>query len=302
MSDTVCPRCCVRVLDTDSGIQCDQPCKRWFHVSCLGMPKSEYQRYCTNANLPWNCRRSDCLPLDAQPLNILVSKVSLLLDNMQEIKSKVDGLLEVPSKLDKMQSDLSTISTKLSSLESRMSTAEDRLNHFEARVEAVEQKGPATSSTPEETIAEINDRGRRASNLMVYKLQESSSASADARMENDIAELKKLWKLFVPDQNPEIKCHRVGRLQKGGIRPLKIIFPSAEYPKMFLSKFNKDDLSEKSPDFANITVSRDRTDRERQYLNKLRSELERRTKDGETNLTIKYMNGIPSIVKSIQKN
>lgn len=266
------------------------------------MPKTDYNKFCNDSKLSWKCQRSDCFSSDQKPINILMSKMSQLLDCVDDIKNKVDGLLVVPAKLDLMQSELTSISCKLSSLETRVSTIEDRLNDMEVRVADIEQKEPASKSSPEETIAEINDRSRRAHNLLVYNLPESSSTAAAVRMDKDMLELRKLLNLFAPDLSSEFKCYRVGRPQKDKIRPLKIIFTCAEHPKVLMSKFNKDDLIKAFPSFSGVTLSRDRTDRERQYLNQLRLDLEKRAQNGEVGLTIKYFNGVPSIVKSTQKN
>lgn len=299
MSGTDCPLCLRRVLDSECGIQCDSQCKRWFHVSCIGMLKAEYQKYCNDANLPWNCLRSDCLPQDQLPMNIFMSK---LLASVNEIKESVNDLRDVPSKIDRLQTELSSISNKLSSLEARVSSAEGHLNDLGVRVAAVEGKATTSNSSPEETIAEFNDRSRRANNLMVYNFPENSSRTAEARMENDSAGFLKLLTYFAPDLPSDFKCHRVGRPQKDKARPLKVIFSSPEHPKLLLNNLVKDDLSKVCPSFSEVALSRDRTDRERQYLKQLRQELESRIKEGEDNLTIKYINGVPSIVKSLQKN
>jgi len=55
------------------------------------------------------------------------------------------------------------------------------------------------------------------------------------------------------------------------------------------------------PLLGDIKASRDKTQREREYLKTLRNELEERTNSGKQHLTIKYKNGIPLIVKK-QKN
>ncbi|KAG8273693.1 hypothetical protein J6590_017015 [Homalodisca vitripennis] len=59
--------------------------------------------------------------------------------------------------------------------------------------------------------------------------------------------------------------------------------------------------SSKSPAdlrISNVTVSRVRTEQERKHLTELRNQLEKRTNEGESGLTIKFVNGTPKIVKN----
>lgn len=74
--------------------------------------------------------------------------------------------------------------------------------------------------------------------------------------------------------------------------------PSVEAAKEFFSKFSEDNLE---GNIADVTVSRDRTPQERGFLLDLRGQLEKRTKKGEDDLTIKYVNGTPKIVKRSKK-
>ncbi|KAG8328141.1 hypothetical protein J6590_000798 [Homalodisca vitripennis] len=70
----------------------------------------------------------------------------------------------------------------------------------------------------------------------------------------------------------------------------------------FLRNFDKNVLHGIDPDFADVRVSRDRTPRERDHLNSLRDQLKVRSEKGEKNLTIRYVNGTPKIMKQASKN
>lgn len=54
-----------------------------------------------------------------------------------------------------------------------------------------------------------------------------------------------------------------------------------------LKRFSAEELAQADDRFSEISISRDRTQKERLLLNELRQILDRRTKAGESNLTIK---------------
>lgn len=86
----------------------------------------------------------------------------------------------------------------------------------------------------------------------------------------------------------------------GKIRPLKISLASASdvFKTLGSSRKLKSDQI-----FNAVRITSDKTPKQRLYFQNLRKELDKRRSDGESNLTIKYVKGIPSIVNSaVQKN
>lgn len=55
-------------------------------------------------------------------------------------------------------------------------------------------------------------------------------------------------------------------------------------------------------EFSKISIQPDQTLRQRMYMSNLRKSLDQRRENGESNLTIKYFNGIPKIVPIAKKN
>lgn len=95
---------------------------------------------------------------------------------------------------------------------------------------------------------------------------------------------------------------RFGKPNKpAGSRPLKITFANEEDASRFFFGVIKSNKS--SQVLQNITVSKDRTWRERQYYKKLKDELRERIEQGEKDLVIKYVKDVPKIVsRSYKKN
>lgn len=292
MSSASCPVCQIVVLDSDNGIACDLLCKRWFHIDCVRMSKSEYSKYASDSKKKWFCNRVDCTSVDDNPLVKLSNQLSGLIESVSKLATK-DEVNSLSNGIDKLRE---SIETRLASVEARVDDLEVKLNSLQAG-----ENAPAHCL--DDVISEISDRNRRALNVIVYKLPESRSKDLNARINHDKGQLAELGQAIGIAYNnfDNIKLFRIGRPNKNNVRPLKIIFGSAVEVNSFLDKFSKAGLKDTDNKFSLVTVSRDRTVHERKYLNSLRAKLNDRIKLGERDLTIRYRNGIPSIV-SLSKN
>jgi hypothetical protein len=128
---------------------------------------------------------------------------------------------------------------------------------------------------------------------------ESTSTSPVSRIAEDIKLLSDTTQLLSITLPSNIKSLRLGRANNKNPRPLKVIFPSKEQALKCINDFN---VGRRSQDVPNLTISvaRDRTLLERQEIRRIYSELDNRKKSGELNITIRYRNGIPTIVSTIQ--
>jgi hypothetical protein len=90
------------------------------------------------------------------------------------------------------------------------------------------------------------------------------------------------------------KILRIGKYSTNKARSIKICFDAPDPAKTLLR--NKNKLPE------NIRIYSDQTPAQISFLNSIRDELKRRESNGETDLTIKYFYGMPTIVKSDSKN
>lgn len=162
---------------------------------------------------------------------------------------------------------------------------------------------PITQSSPPmqsaeiiETLNEMEDRKVRASNLIIHNLPESSEMTQLNKIKDDANNVLKILN-NIDDLNLQdnIKMYRLGVRKGDKARPIKIELLNPETAKRIL--YNK----QKLPDY--IRIYQDQTLLQRKQLMDLRSELDARIKDGESNLTIKYINSVPRIIaKNIAKN
>lgn len=298
--NTSCPICVKTVLDSEDGVNCDGPCQRWFHKTCLNMSKTEYQRISSNTNVKWYCSRTDCVDNSGQPLNILTSQMTSVLNKLDDLLGKVGKIDEISRDVTDIKTEMCTIKAGLSALEPRVTMVEDRVASVVETVKVI--KSEVGSSNIEAAIAEMNERTRRSKNVMVFNLTESSDRDANNRKRHDLDLINKLFSPLLPTlMINKTKAFRVGKKSPGKFRPLKVVLENASDVSTVISSFSTESAAMVDPSFSSVKVSRDKTPREISHLSSLRSELEERSAGGEIDLTIKYINNVPQIVKN-QKN
>lgn len=283
---SVCPICVKVVLDSEEGVCCDGVCERWFHRECVKMSKTDYQRISSDNNIKWHCGRADCGRIPADPINVKLDEILSRLSSLATKQELADGLREI-------KQDLDRVTTKLEEFEPRLALVESEVLALK------NNQVPNITENVENIFAECNDRIRRSKNIIIYNLPESNSATSvtvskanDAKLiENLLGHMRSQIQLC------NTRHYRIGKKSKGKSRPLVLCMPSESEAVNIFKNFKGDDLPD---NLKGISLSHDRTPRERKYLEQLRSTLKSRQDAGEKNLTIKFINGIPSIVE--QKN
>ncbi|KAF5294523.1 hypothetical protein FQA39_LY13377 [Lamprigera yunnana] len=174
------------------------------------------------------------------------------------IEAKFNGLEVKFNGLDsKIDNTLITVKEKLCELDDRVLKLEDNNVYL-----------------LENVISEINKRNSKECNCIIYKLEDSENA-----VKKDIELFKKL-----------LACCK--KFKSGVDRPLKVVFPNKDCLHWFFH--NKKMIIEKSK--KSIIITGDLTNAQRDFRNKVLSEIKLRREKGEDNLFMKYINGIPTIV------
>lgn len=140
----------------------------------------------------------------------------------------------------------------------------------------------------ETVINEINDRQKKMHNILIHNLPES-----DNNKDSDLLEVKKIIREVAGEDFPINRLVRVGKENKNGARSLKVIFSSPD-DALYILK-NKKKLKNRKP---KIYIDADLTPRQMEKIKKLQDELRIRRNDGEQNIFIKYVKGVPQIAKN----
>lgn len=150
------------------------------------------------------------------------------------------------------------------------------------------EKQPSTNQ--HNLIQELQDRFQREKNIIMVGLEESKDENPLVRNNYDSEKVDKILYAAYQDCPKPLKTLRLGKENSEKPRPIKIIFQSAETAKSLLK--NKSKISEQFKIFSDQTPS------QRTYMTSLVADLKRREGNGETHLVIKYVKGVPAIIKT----
>lgn len=143
-------------------------------------------------------------------------------------------------------------------------------------------------------VHEVIERQKRSKNIIIYGLKENSNNDQHVRLTHDTENVKNILNfLSVDTSNADIKPIRLGKLltNTGKPRPIKITFKEEQAVQNITYKARQ----LKNSEYSYINISPDRTPKQIEHYKSLLNQLNERKANGETNLAIKYINGIPTI-------
>lgn len=216
-------------------------------------------------------------------------------ENYEALKKEVkDQIQEVPSAASyeefkaEVKQQIQGLPTAADSAELK-ETVRALQRKAENNTEGEAQKGGANA---EEIIAESSERQKRAKNIIMIGVKESTHESAPGRKEEDLRRLREI--LGPMGVNTDgITTLRLGKKVEGPTRLLKVIFPSMTAAKAALVE------SKKLP--ADRRMRNDMTPKQRTYLNSMRAELAKRQEETEKELTIRFIHDKPVIVEKTKE-
>lgn len=222
--------------------------------------------------------------------------IASIRDEMSEIKHSIckteQTLKTITTEHEKMKTDIQNITSAAQSMETKIATIEsDVLNLKTSSTEPMRM----TTEASFDMLAEITDQTLRKKNIILTGMPEPQSADYKQRQKQDKDEVLKITKAIIKDCEEPTKVVRIGKYKPNVNRAVKVCFESEQTVKIILRNRNKfkDDA---------ITIFPDQTPLQQARFKNLKDQLKHRTENGETNLRIKYINGIPRIISSLPKN
>ena len=213
-----------------------------------------------------------------------VSNNDILLGAFQQMLDR--GLSNLREEMKReYKAEMDRLSTTLTGLVNRMDEFEARLDHLDCAKDPEDE---------ESIIAEIDERRRRSSNIIIRGLDEAvtgaTSSNSISQQHVAVAEQIKGILQSVTESNPTIiRAYRLGKRVSGRIRPICAVLSSPEEVRLVLR--NKSKIHDP------VRIYSDLTTKQRNYLQNLRDQLKILHEKGETDWTIRYFNGAPKIVK-----
>lgn len=226
-------------------------------------------------------------------MNVLVLSRNEQIENINKI---CQDMSDIKDQLTNMKSTLDTVVTEQKNLKSRLNTVETTALCMEGKITKIEDniaklkiETADQQKTTEEIITEIHERAIRRKNIIIEGIPEVQSKFVSDRLKHDKDKCLSVLKHFISDcPNPE-KLFRIGKYNPNQNRPIKLSLSTEELVKTVLTNRNKHGID-------NIKIYSDQTKLQRENIKKLKDEIKRRVKEGETDLRIKYIRGAPRII------
>ncbi|CAH2002619.1 unnamed protein product [Acanthoscelides obtectus] len=273
-----CPACCKQGRVTRSG-----------STSSTCGARSE-----TTAPLkPDQSTPTDTLTLILNQLSTMASDIKDIKNTQSQLRTDVaycrnllqqhsDSISRHDDLIAAYETNIQNIQVTQTELSSNIANIESRL----ARSMETMHSGTGASSTPiaPSSQAETMELFRRSHNIILRGIAEGN---------DDINIVSEIIRHIEPSaENHRLSITRLGRTTSSN-RLIRVVFSSPIIVSNILRKKNSI-LSH--PTLRHVKISDDKTRGQMQELQHLREELRRRQTTGESNITIKYVRGKPSIV------
>lgn len=241
----------------------------------------------------------------AENINIISENISSINEKLQDVKTTTEQLVEdnisFKSQILTLKEIVKANENKILSLETEMqqlkiNTTNDVTVYSKATPEQSSNTQPTLKNTDyDDIIVEFQERAERSKNIVIVGINEHHVDNIEERKEIDRCEADKIIKSIYPDCPRPEKIIRLGKYDGKKRRPLKICFPTQETAKTVLR--NKVNLK-----VDGIRIYSDQTPKQQKDMKHLVTELHQRQENGEKNLMIKFIRGIPKIIKQETKN
>lgn len=220
---------------------------------------------------------------------VTIQEVPRLKSQMEELRSEIEQLKEMVGAKQSYADVVKSVEQETHSIKGELENMKARMNEKVAAAE--EAMNFRTPLNVEPAILEMQERERRACNLLIFGLSECKEDKREQRMAKERQTVVGLISQLSEDSPvDQIKQYRIGKYDVDRVRPVKVVFPSKEEAIKVLRVKNK--LSSQG-----VYIKYDQTPSQRAFLKDLMAELHRREQSGERDIAISYYNGIPKIVK-----
>ncbi|CAI6374211.1 unnamed protein product [Macrosiphum euphorbiae] len=236
----------------------------------------------------------------AKPVN--TRSQSLKMSTNDDILKAINSLSTSQlSQFQELRTSISGLTSKVADLATENAAFRTEISDLRTRIDLLESRPVHPSDLSSVIFRESTERSKIEFNSIAYGVPESSANTAALRSEEDLHTLSNLLNSISIPVPTEPKLIRLGNSTAKKPRPLKIICQSKNDASQLIYKFNSQIRNGVSPT-PGFRVVRDKTTLERDLLRQAHIDLEQKKDAGSTNLTISFVNGVPTVVKAVPKN
>ncbi|KAG5896133.1 hypothetical protein JTB14_011878 [Gonioctena quinquepunctata] len=178
---------------------------------------------------------------------------------------------------------------KVESLEETVQKLKDDANNCTIRSQPVPELTTNTPLSNSELMHEFENRTKRTKNVMIYNVNEITSRMINERINHDTNEVNNILTTLGITENP-IKIIRLGKATGKPI-PLKVIMHTQQAVTDCLK--NRKNLTG-----TIVRISADLIILQRQGIKNYMRKLNQRRENGENDIQIRYIGGVPKILKT----
>ena len=193
-------------------------------------------------------------------------------------------------KINDFENQISVITEEVKSLKTSFLTSFDDIKYDLGIIENTtassneQNKGSYSAAVAHGNVMhEFSERQRRSCNMMVFNFPQ-------ANKNDDITKSKDMLQSLLGSPVNIVSSARIGKLNKNGHQSLRLTLDSPEMVLRILRNKHKLDRSLK------VFLQADLTPDQRAEVNTLKNQLRERQRNGEPNLILKYINGIPKLI------
>lgn len=216
---------------------------------------------------------------------------------LQNLDAQV-SLNDIMKKLIQMETQYHVLLTKYEEqikITSKLQSEIDDLRRKQSDGNDGGAPGATTNEVVRESFQELSERQRRQNNIMIFGVLEDAPSEGQTRHQLDtVTATDIILKAYSDAKVENIKVFRVGRENHLKARPIKVILESSVDVKAVIRRAKE---VRKIDFYKNISLGYDRTPKQIEEYKQLRTTMDSRLLNGETNLKIKYYNGFPKIIK-----
>lgn len=253
-------------------------------------PESEYKSELRSFRAEMMAFFQEFMTKQSENTNKICQDLNEIINEIKNIKLTNDNIISeqnhIKSELEHMKTQNNSFQNKIITLENDLSVLMNKKYHADTN---------SLTLSCEDMALELQDRAQRLNNIVVAGISELNNKNSAIRREHDTKEVCSILKTISSECPLPIKVLRLGKYNPNITRSLKVYFETRN-PVLNILR-NKSKINNK-----NIRIYPDQTPTQQKYFKDLRAELASRTKNGESNLTIKYIKGIPKIITNIAKN
>lgn len=223
-----------------------------------------------------------------QQIQVLLEEVNKIKENIQTRPSYADALKKIESANAKISSEVKEIKSTQQKTITDFVEARRIVDSLGDQMKNAQPQQPTLEVEP--AVREVQERELRKKNLIIFGIAEIVSSPRPERIALDLSKSKEVISSVdasIPLGN--IACHRVGKYSPEKKRPIKVILENPE------DAFKV--IKQKSKLAGDIYIKTDMTKLQRDYLLKVTTQLKERQSAGEADIIIKYVRGVPTIVK-----